>query len=335
MHTVNVCVFDKTGTLTKGKPCVTDSIVLSDELENSALLSLLGSAESVSGHPVGLALTNLAKETSGVEFCVPDNVIEDMGSGGISCTIRGVSVRVGNYSFVSGEVPVIPSHAREVIEGFESEGKSVVYLLVNQKLSALFALIDVVRQESAYVVHWLQERGIETKMVTGDRLATAKSIAEQVGIKRNDIHAEMKPHQKLNMIMGLQEQGKVVMMIGDGINDSPALAQANVGVAIGVSSPVAVEAAGIVLMKNSLWDLVVGLDLSEAVFRRIRLNFVWAFMYNIIGVPLAAGLLYPLIHPLAMPPSFCAFTMALSSTTVVVSSLLLKRYKPPTLPGLK
>merc|ERR1712000_50924 len=148
---------------------------------------------------------------------------------------------------------------------------------------------------------WLQDRGITTMMVTGDRQTTARRIAEQVGIAAAHVHSQVKPHQKLNMVMGLQEQGKSVMMIGDGINDSPALAQANVGVAIGISAPIAVHAADIVLMKNSLWDLVVGIDLSRAVFRRIRLNFVWAFLYNIVGVPLAAGLLYPAIHPLAMP----------------------------------
>ncbi len=150
-----------------------------------------------------------------------------------------------------------------------------------------------------------------------------------MGISADNVFSQVKPHQKLNAIMSLQERGEVVLMIGDGINDSPALAKADVGIAIGATAPVAVDAADVVLMKNTLWDLVTAIDLSQTVFARIRLNFVFAFVYNMIGVPLAAGVLYPLIRPMAMPPAVCALAMALSSTTVVFSSLLLKKYRPP------
>jgi Cu+-exporting ATPase len=146
------------------------------------------------------------------------------------------------------------------------------------------------------------------------------------------VYAQVKPHQKLNTVMSLQEQGECVLMIGDGINDSPALAKADVGIAIGATAPVAVDAADIVLMKNSLWDLATAIDLSQTVFARIRLNFMFALVYNLVGVPLAAGVLYPLIRPMAMPPAVCALAMALSSTTVVFSSLLLKKYRPPVPP---
>lgn len=335
VHTVDVCIFDKTGTLTRGRPTVTDTIVMDDNHSSDLLrlevLELVGSAESVSGHPIGMALFLLAQSTPGVVLAEPQNVFEDMGGGGISCSVRGRQVKVGNHAFVSANLAGMPARADDVAQALERQGKSVVFAVIDEKLAAVFAVSDSVRPESTAVVQWLQRRGIKTLLVTGDRHATARSIADQVGIPASQVYSQVKPHSKLNMVMGLQEEGKRVLMIGDGINDSPALAQADVGVAIGITAPVAVEAADIVLMKNSLWDLVVAIDLSRHVFQRIRLNFLWAFLYNLIGVPLAAGVMYPLIHPMAMPPSFCALTMALSSTTVVVSSLLLKRYIPPQL----
>jgi Cu+-exporting ATPase len=204
---------------------------------------------------------------------------------------------------------------------------------------------DTVRHDAHEVVAWLKRRGISTVMVTGDRELPARSVARKLGI--DVLHSSMRPEQKLNLVMSLQQRGETVLVIGDGINDSPALAQADVGVAIGgflfflffvvsslffsASAPVAVEAADIVLMRNTLSDLCTAIDLSQTVFSRIRINFMFALMYNCIGVPLAAGVMYPLIRPMAMPPAVCALAMALSSTSVVFSSLLLKRYKAPKL----
>ena len=332
LYNADVVVFDKTGTLTMGRPSVTDIVVVDDSFSEERLLHLTASAESVAAHPMGKAIVLAAHARApNVRLSEPTQVVDEMGAGGVSCVIDGVSVRVGNLAFLSDVT--LPVKAMESTTAFERDGKSVVYCAVEGKLAGVFSVSDQVRPESVHVVDWLHQRGLRTLLVSGDREATANAIAQQVGIAADNVHSEVKPHQKLNMIMSLQEQGNRVLMIGDGINDSPALAQSDVGIAIGISAPIAVEAADIVLMKSNLWDLVVALDLSQATFSRIRLNFLFAFLYNIIGVPLAAGFLYPVIHPLAMPPSVCALAMALSSTTVVVSSLLLKRYVPPSPPA--
>ena len=223
----------------------------------------------------------------------------------------------------------VVAEARETADALEEMGQSTVYCSAEGKLVGLFGVADTVRPDALATVEWLHKHGVRTLMLTGDRRATALAIAGQVGLPAGAVHAQMRPHQKLNMVMSLQEQGETVLMIGDGINDSPALAKADVGIAIGASAPIAVDAADIVLMRNTLWDMVTAIHLSRHVFARIRMNFVWALMYNLIGVPLAAGILYPLIRPMAMPPAVCALSMALSSTTVVFSSLLLKRYMPP------
>ena len=349
VHTVTCCVFDKTGTLTGGRPVVETMSVLTTTYEKQEVLDMVGSAESVSSHPYAMALVHYCKE-EGAVMSEPESVVEEAGKGGISCKVRGHKVVVGNARFIEEHGSKVGEVVMEQSLALEKQSKTIVFCLVDKELIAWFALWDEVREEASDVVRWMQDRDIRCLVVTGDRASTAQSIARKVGISELDVYSEMKPQQKCNKVIELQQKvrkkkrkldgqrndnkqqkkGETVMMIGDGINDSPALAQADVGIAIGCSAPIAMDAADIVLMKNSLWDMVVALDLSETTFRRIRLNFVWAIVYNCLGVPLAAGLLYPIIHPMAMPPSFCALAMALSSTTVVVSSLLLKAYKPPS-----
>ena len=345
VHKVTVCVFDKTGTLTVGKPTVSNLVVL--EGSEEAVLGLLAAAERSSGHPVGQALLRFAQERLGAKVALaePHDVSEDMGTGGIACRVGAAAVRVGNALFLGNVEP--GGQADQAATALEETGKSVVFCSVDGRVAAVLALNDTVRPDAQAVVAWLTAKKIKTMLLTGDRQvrgfsfssfcfvstlvqATALTIAHQVGIAADHVYAQVKPHQKLNTVMSLQEQGECVLMIGDGINDSPALAKADVGIAIGATAPVAVDAADIVLMKNSLWDLVTAIDLSQTVFARIRLNFVFAFVYNLVGVPLAAGALYPLIRPMAMPPAVCALAMALSSTTVVFSSLLLKKYRPPS-----
>lgn len=327
VHKVTMCVFDKTGTLTFGKPVVSD-VVFADGMDEDIILSNVGAAEAASGHPIGKALFAFCEE-KGLRLPEATDVIEDMGRGGISCHVKGNRVLVGNVSFARPVGSVMSKELEKVAESWSQEGKSIVYANIAGSICAVFAMVDAVRPEARQVISWLRRRGIKAAILTGDRRAPAVSLARELGIDEADVHAQVLPEQKCNIVMGLQQKGETVLMIGDGINDGPALAQSDVGLAIGCSAPIAMDAADIVLMKNSLWDLVVAVDLSEKTFSRIRLNFFLALVYNCLGVPLAAGALYPLIHPMAMPPAICALAMALSSTTVVVSSLLLKRYIPP------
>ncbi len=288
--------------------------------DETRVMRLVAAAERNSTHPVGVALHRYAQQLCGQEAALePKDLVEDMGAGGVRCVVDGVSVMVGTAVFVGG--------GEELSNAMESEGKGAVLVALDGKIVCVLGIADAERPDAKAVVAWLQSRGVSTVMVTGDRELAARAVAKKLGIDR--VHASMKPHAKQNLVMSLQEKGEIVLFLGDGINDSPALAKADVGIAIGASAPVAVQAADIVLMRNNLSDLCTAVDLSQTVFRRIRLNFLFAFMYNCVGVPLAAGVLYPLIRPMAMPPAVCALAMALSSTTVVFSSLLLKRYVPP------
>lgn len=357
VHKCTVCVFDKTGTLTYGRPKVTHTRCYADLLaseKSSAylhMMSLLASVESSSAHPAGQTLYAHARSIDGVIVGQVHNVEELPGEGGISCSVNlgqavgthsssSHAVLAGTASFMRSKGAIFPESndnddCKYVSdeENLEREGNSLVYVACDGKVIGYCAVADLLRPESRETVEWLRARGIRSLVLTGDNRATAVSMAAQVGIQEADVVSEARPEQKCNHIMELQKRGEVVLMVGDGINDGPALAQADVGVAVGCSAPVAMDAAHIVLMKNSLWDLVVAMDLSERTFNRIRLNFVFAFVYNAVGIPLAAGAMYPLMQPMAMPPAVCALAMALSSTTVVLSSLLLKRYIPPPLPS--
>lgn len=258
VHTATVCVFDKTGTLTFGKPKVTDVVCLGDPTAaigdaddgvaaspaHLHMLALLGAAESASGHPVGQTLLAYARSVAGVQVGSASDVSEHSGEGGITCRVRlGVAddlVHVGNRAYLEDR-----SVAWEAEDGaqmkrasaLEQEGKTVIFVSANRKLVGFVAIADVVRPESAAVVTWLRQRGTRTMLLTGDNRATAVAIARQVGIDEADVYAQVKPEQKCNRVQALQERGEVVIMVGDGINDSPALAQANIGVAIGCSAP--------------------------------------------------------------------------------------------------
>ncbi len=251
---------------------------------------------------------------------------------GLSCSVRGGhDVRVGKVAWLQSEECAVDIDPQALLEmrGLQTHGKTVVGVACNGRFQGLVAVADTLKEESRAVVRALHDMGVEVWMVTGDHSVTAQTVAEALGIRH--VVAEASPKEKGDKCEALQRAGHVVAMIGDGINDSIALAKADVGIAIGAGTDIAAEAAEIVLVKDSLFDVVVALDLSKTVFGRIKLNFVWAMGYNLLGIPIAAGILYPFLQ-FRLPPMFAGLAMAFSSVSVVTSSLLLKYYVKPLMP---
>ncbi|GMH68335.1 hypothetical protein TrST_g1650 [Triparma strigata] len=325
---VTAVVFDKTGTLTMGRPEVATFLDLADMGEE--ILYLIGCAEKSSEHPLAVAVVKYCEEKLEGKrdlFSPPD--FKAMTGKGISCVVDGKDVAIGNRSFLAMRGLVIDEDGdveKSLVE-MENEGQTAILVSVNQKISAIVGIADQLKPDSAETIKRLQMMGIEAWMVTGDNLRTAKAIARKVGLSDENIIAEALPAGKVLKIESLQSEGKVVAMVGDGINDSPALVQADAGVAIGAGTEIAIEAADMVLVRNAISDVIVAIDISKAIFSRIKLNFVWALGYNSCGIPIAMGLFYP-IWKVGLPPSIAALAMALSSISVVLSSLHLKWWKP-------
>ncbi|KAF1784021.1 P-type ATPase, subfamily IB [Phytophthora cactorum] len=326
-HNVNTIIFDKTGTLTVGKPMVTDLYMISHKLEAEELILLAGSAELGSEHPLGKAIIDYAKKISSSLDQPTD--FNGVSGRGISCTVNKHTIVLGNMSWMAeNDVKGLDSiELEQVTNSFQNSGKTSIYMAVDNALSAVFAVADAPREEASCTLKKLSQMGLNVWMVTGDNERTANTIAEQVGINQDNVMADVLPSQKSSKVKELQDIGRVVAMVGDGINDSPALAQADVGIAIGGGTEIAVETADMVLMKSNLVDVVTALHLSRTIFNRIRLNYIWAFGYNCLLIPLAAGVLYPVNF--GIPPIFASAAMALSSVSVVLSSLALKFYTPP------
>ncbi|KAI9981223.1 hypothetical protein PInf_008940 [Phytophthora infestans] len=325
-HNVNTIIFDKTGTLTVGKPVVTDEYVISQKIEVKELIILAGSAELGSEHPLGKAIVDYAKKVS--SSLEQPTAFNGVSGKGVSCSVDTQRVVVGNMAWmVDNDVKGLHNlELEQVTNSFQNSGKTSIYMAVDNELCAVFAVADAPREEAAQTLQQLTEMGLDVWMVTGDNERTASTIAEQVGFNQNNVMADVLPSQKSSKVKELQDIGRVVAMVGDGINDSPALAQADVGIAIGGGTEIAVETADMVLMKSNLVDVVTALHLSRTIFNRIRLNYVWAFGYNCLLIPLAAGVLYPVNF--SIPPIFASAAMALSSVSVVLSSLALKLYTP-------
>ncbi|KAG7402368.1 serine/threonine protein kinase Ran1 [Phytophthora boehmeriae] len=329
-HSVNTILFDKTGTLTVGKPVVTDVVVLSKKLSTEKLIILAGSAELGSEHPLSKAIIEYAKFISST-LDQPKG-FRGVSGRGIACTVGDHKVVIGNKEWMAdnGLTRLDSIVLQQATITFQNAGKTSIYMGVDGELSAVFGVADAPRKESIRTLKKLKQMGLEVWMVTGDNARTAFTIADQLGISRRHVMAEVIPSQKSSKVKQLQSTGRVVAMVGDGINDSPALAQADLGIAIGGGTEIAVETAGMVLMKANLFDVITALDLSRTIFNRIRLNYVWALGYNCLLIPLAAGVLFP--FGFSIPPMFAGGAMALSSVSVVTSSLLLRYYTPPTLP---
>jgi len=326
VHKLQAIVFDKTGTLTKGEPEVTDVISVasqnSEVMPENELLQLAAMAEKNSEHPLGEAIVKQAMKRK-IDVVDPEffNAIPGYG---VEVKHQGKQIFLGNRKLMETNSINIIS-LEEKMKTLEQEGKTAMFVAVNGKAAGLVAVADTLMEHSAEAVKTLQKMGLEVVMITGDNQRTAKAIANQVGVNR--VLAEVLPGDKASEIKQLQDEGKKVAMVGDGINDAPALAQADIGIAVGSGTDVAMETGDIVLVKNDLRDVVISIQLSRATMNKIKQGLFWAFAYNTALIPIAAGILYPFMGVL-LDPIFAAAAMATSSVSVVTNASLLRRFKP-------
>ena len=318
-HKIDAVVLDKTGTITQGKPELTD-IVLYTSVEETDVLALAADAERGSEHPVARAIVRAAEDRG-----LPQrqaNAFRAIPGRGIEATVNGLRVLAGSAKLLA-ENGIDVSAADSDALKLSGAGKTLMYIAVDDALYALLAAADAVKPTSRAAIEQLKSLGLDVYMLTGDNAATAKAVAESVGIEH--VLSDVLPDGKSSEVQKLQSQGKRVSMVGDGINDAPALVQADVGMAIGTGTDVAVESADVVLMRGDLGAVGAAVALSRATIRNIRQNLFWAFAYNIIGIPFAAGVFYAFGGPL-LTPVFAGAAMALSSVSVVTNALRLKRF---------
>ena len=319
---VDTVVLDKTGTVTEGKPVVTD-IVTADNGNESQLLRIAASLEKLSEHPLGMAIVNEAQQR-GMELTKASG-LQQMPGQGISALLDGQRYFAGNSKLMAAQGIVLDQAANAQAQAFANEGKTALYFASDKALLGIIAVADVIKKTSRQAVAELQAMGIDVIMLTGDNAQTAAAVQQQAGIAH--VLAEVLPQDKEREIRALQAQGKKVAMVGDGINDAPALARADVGIAIGAGTDIAIESADIVLMKSDLLDAVTAIQLSKAVMRNIRQNLFWAFFYNSVGITVAAGVFYG-VWGLTLSPMIAAAAMSLSSVSVVSNALRLRWFKP-------
>ena len=319
-HKVDTVIFDKTGTITEGKPTVTD-IITTNDIDERYLIQLAVSAEKNSEHPLGEAIVKYGEENN-IEFKKVEEFKAIPGHG-IEVTIDSKVILLGNKKLMNDKNIALGS-LEDKSDELAYVGKTPMYISIDNTLGGIIAVADTVKENSKKSIEKLHEMGIKVAMVTGDNKKTADAIAKEVGI--DIVVSEVLPKDKSNEVKKLQEQGKFVAMVGDGINDAPALAQADIGIAIGSGTDVAMESADIVLMKSDLMDVPTSIKLSNETIKNIKQNLFWAFGYNTIGIPIAAGLLYIFGGPL-LNPMFAAAAMSLSSVSVVTNALRLKNFK--------
>uniref|UniRef100_A0A671U628 P-type Cu(+) transporter n=2 Tax=Sparus aurata TaxID=8175 RepID=A0A671U628_SPAAU len=346
-HKVQSVVFDKTGTITYGAPKVIQLkiVVEGNKMPRSRLLAIVGTAENNSEHPLGAAITKYCKQELGTESLGSCTDFQAVPGCGIRCQVSNTEtllkqlpsthhgptsanyvVLIGNREWMRRNCLQVRPDIDEAMTDHERRGRTAVLVAVDDVLCAMIAIADTVKPEAELAVHTLTNMGLEVVLMTGDNNKTARAIAAQVGIRK--VFAEVLPSHKVAKVEQLQQAGKRVAMVGDGVNDSPALAMADVGIAIGTGTDVAIEAADVVLIRNDLLDVVGSIDLSKKTVKRIRINFVFALIYNLVGIPIAAGVFLPV--GLVLQPWMGSAAMALSSVSVVLSSLLLKCYTKPT-----
>lgn len=325
-HSLQTVVLDKTGTITEGKPVVTD-LIYTNSINQNQLLVISASLESKSEHPLAEAIVSRAKEEQVSLKEVYD--FEQIAGQGVAGTIDGMRYLAGNAKLMAAHGIAVSAVSAQA-EALAEDGKTALYFADEEKLLGLIAVADVVKPTSAQAVAELQAMGIDAVMLTGDNARTAEAIRRQVGLSQ--VIAEVLPQDKERVVRQLQEKGRKVAMVGDGINDAPALARADVGIAIGAGTDVAIESADIVLMKSDLLDAVTAIQLSRAVIRNIKQNLFWAFFYNSIGIPLAAGVFFSVLG-WKLSPMFGAAAMSLSSVCVVSNALRLKLFRPKRMAG--
>ncbi|MCC3412550.1 heavy metal translocating P-type ATPase [Microcoleus sp. PH2017_02_FOX_O_A] len=322
-HKIQIIVLDKTGTLTEGKPTVTDFVTIKGTAQSNELklLQLAASVERNSEHPVGEAVVRYAQSQEVKLTDIQD--FEAVVGSGVRGVSGGKSIALGSLRWMQ-ELGCDTEYLELRARAFEAASKTVVWMAVEGKIEAILAIADALKPSSARSVKALQKLGLEVAMLTGDNRATAESIAQSVGITR--IFAEVRPDQKAAQIQALQGEGKIVAMVGDGINDAPALAASDVGIAIGTGTDVAIAASDITLISGDLQGIVTAIQLSRATMRNIRENLFFAFIYNIAGIPIAAGILYPIFGWL-LNPIIAGAAMAFSSLSVVTNALRLRNFK--------
>ncbi|PIE73682.1 MAG: copper-translocating P-type ATPase [Deltaproteobacteria bacterium] len=314
-------VFDKTGTLTNGKPIVTDFLLVDQSEKESELLQLVASCEQHSEHPLAEALINYALD-SGLSLQQPETVTLLQGKG-IEARIAERSLLFGNQQLLK-EAVVAADTVQEKVAELTAQGKTVLYLAMDKRLAAVIAVADTLKEEVPAAVARMKKNKLRLLMLTGDQQTTANTIAERAGI--DEVIAEVMPDKKAEIIAELQQQGHVVAMVGDGINDAPALAQADVGIAMGTGIDIAIESGDIVLMHGNIEGIRTALALSRATMSNIRQNLFWAFAYNVVGIPVAAGLLVLFGGP-SLNPMLAGGAMAMSSVSVVSNALRLRFFK--------
>ncbi|XP_055100766.1 copper-transporting ATPase 2 isoform X15 [Symphalangus syndactylus] len=364
MSKIKTVMFDKTGTITHGVPRVMRVLLLGDmaTLPLRKVLAVVGTAEASSEHPLGVAVTKYCKEELGTEtlgYCTDFQAVPGCGIGCKVSNVEGIlahserplsapashlneagslpaekdaapqtfSVLIGNREWLRRNGLTISSDVSDAMTDHEMKGQTAILVAIDGVLCGMIAIADAVKQEASLAVHTLQSMGVDVVLITGDNRKTARAIATQVGI--NKVFAEVLPSHKVAKVQELQNKGKKVAMVGDGVNDSPALAQADMGVAIGTGTDVAIEAADVVLIRNDLLDVVASIHLSKRTVRRIHINLVLALIYNLVGIPIAAGVFMPI--GIVLQPWMGSAAMAASSVSVVLSSLQLKCYKKPDL----
>lgn len=318
---VDTVVLDKTGTLTNGKPAVTDVINVGS-IDANQILQIAASAEKGSEHPLGEAIVKAAAEKNLALSSLSH--FQAIPGHGIEVVLDGKKIYLGNRQLMKTQKIALGDFIEEKMQKLEEDGKTAMILAVDGIIEGFIAVADTLKENSASAVLALQKMGFTVLMLTGDNWRTAQAIAKQIGIQ--NILAEVLPENKALEVKKLQQQKSVVAMVGDGINDAPALTQADVGIAIGSGSDIAKEAGQIVLVKEDLRDIINAFDLSKKTMRKIKENLFWAFIYNALGVPLAAGVLF-LWFKFLVSPELAALFMAFSSVSVTLNTLLLRRYK--------
>ncbi|KAM6575045.1 hypothetical protein CsatA_023372 [Cannabis sativa] len=345
---ITYVIFDKTGTLTQGKASVTTAKVFTG-MDRGEFLKLVASAEASSEHPLAKAIVAYARHfhffddstTDDYQSHNRDSAISGwlydatefcaLPGRGVQCFINGKLILVGNRKLMTESGILIPEDVEKFVIDLEESAKTGILVAYDSNLIGVLGVADPLKREAAVVVEGLIRMGVRPIMVTGDNWRTAQAVAKEVGI--HDVKAEVMPAGKADVVRSFQKDGSTVAMVGDGINDSPALAAADIGMAIGAGTDIAIEAADYVLMRNNLEDVITAIDLSRKTFARIRLNYVFAMAYNVIAIPIAAGVFFPSLG-IQLPPWAAGACMALSSVSVVCSSLLLRRYKKPRLTSI-
>lgn len=312
-------VTDKTGTLTAGEPRVTD-VLPTPNFDREKLLRFAASVESPSEHPLARAVVNAAKDAN---LSIPSvSGFESTTAGGVVGTVDGETVRIGKSSFLTEHRIIIPDDWNQQAEALRKKAKTVVWVAVGPELAGILAIADPIKSTSAEAIRTLHEMGVKVIMCTGDNPATAAAVASELGI--DEVHAEVLPQDKISVIKALKAKGAVVAMAGDGINDAPALAGADVGIAMGTGTDVAIGSASITLVKGDLNAIAKTIHLSKSVMRNIRQNLFFAFIYNVLGVPIAAGILYP-VFGILLSPMIAGAAMSFSSVSVILNALRLRK----------